>query len=168
MRLALALSLALATPLAAQEMTDAERDAFRAEVRAYLLENPEVIMEAVAILQQREEQEAAAADDDLVAQHADALFNEPTSYVGGNPDGDITVVEFIDYRFGQCDESDIPTIFKNLCKYGDIPLLPQWNKDSIKFQKARALPMPEPSYMKMTQTMTTTEENNQQADIRTH
>ena len=62
MRLALALSLALATPVAAQEMTAAERDAFRAEVRAYLLENPEVIMEAVAILQEREEQEAAAAD----------------------------------------------------------------------------------------------------------
>ena len=52
MRTAIALSLALAAPpLDAQEMTDAEREAFRAEVRAYLLENPEVIMEAVGVRQ---------------------------------------------------------------------------------------------------------------------
>jgi len=83
-------------------MSQAEREDFRAEVRAYLLENPEVIMEAIAVLQAREEEQAAAADINLVAQHADALFNEPTSHVIGNPDGDITVVEFLDYRCGYC------------------------------------------------------------------
>ena len=42
-RLALALALA-ASPLAAQDMNADERASFRAEVRAYLLDNPEVIM----------------------------------------------------------------------------------------------------------------------------
>ena len=100
--LPLALTLAFTTPLAAQEMTDAERSAFRAEVRAYLLENPEVLMEAIGVLEAREQAQAAAADQDLARANADALFNDPTSYVGGNPDGDITIVEFTDYRCGYC------------------------------------------------------------------
>ena len=41
------------------EMTDAERENFRAEVRAYLLENPEVLMEAIAVLENRQEQAEA-------------------------------------------------------------------------------------------------------------
>lgn len=102
MRLAIALCLALASPLVAQEMTVDERDAFRAEVRAYLLENPEVIMEAIAVLQEREDQLAAQGDLQLVAANSEALFNDPTSFVGGNPDGDITIVEFLDYRCGYC------------------------------------------------------------------
>jgi protein-disulfide isomerase len=97
--------LALAAPLAAQslsDMSDAERAAFRAEVRAYLLENPEVLMEAIGVLESRQAEEQAAADTDLLAQNADALFNDPSSWVGGNPEGEITVVEFLDYRCGYC------------------------------------------------------------------
>lgn len=30
------------------------------------------------------------------------LINEPSSPVGGNPDGDVTIVEFFDYRCGYC------------------------------------------------------------------
>ena len=52
-RLALALTLGLATQAAATDleaMSDAERIAFRDEVRAYLLDNPEVLMEAIGVL----------------------------------------------------------------------------------------------------------------------
>jgi protein-disulfide isomerase len=105
LRLALPLALSLATPLAALEldqMTDAERESFRAEVRAYLLDNPEVLMEAIGILEQRESEAQAAADIALARNNADALFNDGHSWVGGNPDGDITLVEFMDYRCGYC------------------------------------------------------------------
>lgn len=102
MRLFLALMLSLALPAAAQEMTEAEREAFRAEVRAYLLENPEVIMEAVGILEAREQQARVNADVEMARANQDALFNDPTSFVGGNPEGDITMVEFVDYRCGFC------------------------------------------------------------------
>ncbi len=102
MRLILAVLALFATPVIAQDMTQTEREAFRAEVRAYLLENPEVIMEAVAILEQREQAAQLNAEVEMVRASADALFNDPTSFVGGNPNGDITVVEFMDYRCGFC------------------------------------------------------------------
>ena len=95
-------ALMLAAPATAQDMTDAEREAFRAEVRAYLLENPEVLTEAIQVLEQRQAAAAQARDADLVQANAEALFNSETSYVGGNPDGDFTVVEFLDYRCGYC------------------------------------------------------------------
>ena len=84
------------------EMTAEERAIFRAEVRAYLLENPEVIMEAVAVLEQRQSADKAAQDMTLVRVNAEDIFNDGYSWVGGNPEGDITLVEFVDYRCGYC------------------------------------------------------------------
>lgn len=118
-----------------KEMTDAERALFRAEVRAYLLENPEVIMQAVEVLQTREAEQQERADFDLVAQNADALFNDGFSYVGGNPDGDIVLVEFLDYRCGYCkkahgevaellkSDGNIKWIVKELPILGDASVL---------------------------------------------
>lgn len=96
--------VAFAPPVGADivDMSDDERAAFREEVREYLLENPEVLMEAIAILERRQAEEQFAADEALVAEHAEALFADGTSWVGGNPEGDVTVVEFIDYRCGYC------------------------------------------------------------------
>lgn len=103
--LAFAAALMVASPLAALDlssMNDDERSAFRAEVRAYLLENPEVLMEAIGVLEQRQAELAAASDQQLLANNAEALFNDGFSFVGGNPDGDVTIVEFMDYRCGYC------------------------------------------------------------------
>jgi protein-disulfide isomerase len=83
-------------------MSDAERDAFRAEIRAYLMENPEVLMEAIGVLEERRQGEQVASDANLVTANAEALFDDERSWVGGNPDGDITIVEFMDYRCGYC------------------------------------------------------------------
>jgi len=102
--LAAALFAAHAAP-AQDAMSDAERAAFRAEVRAYLLENPEVLMEAIGVLEQREQQSQAQADSDMALVNAEALFNDGFSFVGGNPDGDITLVEFMDYRCGYCKQA---------------------------------------------------------------
>ena len=98
-------AVALALPAQALDlsaMTEAEREAFRAEVRAYLLENPEVLMEAIAILEQRQTEDQIAADRDKVAANAAELFSDADSWVGGNPEGDVTVVEFMDYRCSFC------------------------------------------------------------------
>jgi protein-disulfide isomerase len=91
-----------ATALDIDNMSDAERQVLREEIRAYLLDNPEVIMEAVAILEQRDATAQARADRDLVAYYASDLFEDTHSWSGGNPEGDITLVEFIDYRCGFC------------------------------------------------------------------
>lgn len=105
-RLSLALSLCLMPFIALAgglgEMTLAEKDAFRAEVRQYLLDNPEVLMEAMEVLQDRKAHAEQQADIDLLQSNAEAIFNDPASWVGGNPQGSVTIVEFIDYRCGYC------------------------------------------------------------------
>jgi protein-disulfide isomerase len=75
---------------------------FGAQVRSYLLQNPEVIFEAVAEFERRNAQSQTDMDAALVQANAEFLFNDPMSYVGGNPDGDVTLVEFLDYKCGFC------------------------------------------------------------------
>lgn len=82
--------------------TQAEKATFGAQVREYLLENPQVIIEAMNILQARQDEAEGAQDAQLVQANQDALLRDGASWVGGNPDGDITIVEFTDYRCGYC------------------------------------------------------------------
>ncbi|SHE57210.1 Protein-disulfide isomerase [Ruegeria intermedia] len=100
-------------------MSPDEKAEFGAAVREYLLENPEVIIEAVNILEQRNAAAEAAADKDLVAANAEALFDDGYSWVGGNPDGDITLVEFMDYRCGYCRRA-VPEVDALLAQDGNI------------------------------------------------
>jgi protein-disulfide isomerase len=86
----------------APKMTDAERTALREEIRAYLLDNPEVLIEAMDVLQAREEEAATLRDVQMVSSLNDVIFNNPNDWVGGNPNGDLTLVEFMDYRCGYC------------------------------------------------------------------
>lgn len=97
--------LLLAVPAQALDlgqMTEEQRALFRDEVRAYLLDNPEVIMEAITVLEQRQAQAQVQADLSLVSEHAEAIFRDGFSYIGGNIEGDITLVEFLDYKCGYC------------------------------------------------------------------
>lgn len=84
------------------QMTDTERQAFRDEVRAYLMDNPQVILDAVKVLEDANALSAIETDKALVQTYQSALFDDPSAWVGGNPDGDITIVEFIDYRCSYC------------------------------------------------------------------
>lgn len=104
------------------KMTPAQEAAFGAAVRSYLLENPQVIMEAVAVLEEREQQQQAQADLSIVSDNADALFNDGYSWVGGNPDGDYTVVEFLDYRCGYCRKAH-PEVSELIKSDGNIRLI---------------------------------------------
>ncbi len=103
-------------------LSDAEKAEFGAQVREYLLENPEVIIEAITILEERNAATQEQADRDLVASNADELFNDGYSWVGGNPDGDITLVEFMDYRCGYCRRA-VPEVASLLAEDGNIRLV---------------------------------------------
>ncbi len=71
-------------------------------VRSYLLEHPEVIFEAVDKYQSMENDQRVSLLKDRAKEHATALFKEPAPIVAGNPNGDVTIIEFFDYRCPYC------------------------------------------------------------------
>ncbi|KIT16381.1 DsbA family protein [Jannaschia aquimarina] len=94
-----ALLATAALPAAAQELTAEEVKRLALEA---ILENPEVVMEAIGILQEREAAEAAAQAQAALESSGDLLTADPNAPVLGNPDGDVTVVEFFDYNCPYC------------------------------------------------------------------
>lgn len=105
MKRLIAALLLSATPAAALDlsaMTEAERESFGIAVREYLMENPQVLIEAINVLEVRQAEAGVQNDRALIAAHHDAIFEDGASWVGGNPEGELTVVEFIDYQCGYC------------------------------------------------------------------
>jgi protein-disulfide isomerase len=101
--IAAVLSLISAGVVAADtQMVLTDRALFGAEVRAYLLENPEVLEEARQVLEERRAAAAAERDAQLVADHLETLYDDPMSPVLGNPEGTLTVVKFNDFNCGHC------------------------------------------------------------------
>lgn len=71
-------------------------------VSNYLTENPEILVEMTTELDNRQRDEQTAQQEKAISENADALFRSKHAYIGGNPDGDVTVVEFFDYNCGYC------------------------------------------------------------------
>lgn len=105
MKRLLAALMLTATPVIAFDisaMDEQEKVAFGEAVREYLMANPQVLIESINVLEERRMADEARSDVDLVAAYRDEIFDDGHSWVGGNPDGDLTMVEFIDYRCGVC------------------------------------------------------------------
>lgn len=94
---AAALSVAPALALDAQE-----KEEIGAFIREYLVENPEVLLEAQQAYEAKQQAALAAQASETIARQSEAIFNTPTDMVLGNPDGDVTIVEFFDYNCGYC------------------------------------------------------------------
>jgi len=67
-----------------------------------ILENPAIIMEAVRLLEERQQQDQQAEATAVLRNERDRLERDPNAVVLGNPDGDVTVVEFFDYNCPYC------------------------------------------------------------------
>lgn len=122
---AMAALWALALPAQALDlgnMSDAEKAQFGAAVREYLLENPEVLVEVINALEARQAAAKGATDAEMIAAHAEALFNDGYSHVEGNPEGDVTMVEFMDYRCGYCRKA-FPEVKELVESDGNIRLI---------------------------------------------
>jgi protein-disulfide isomerase len=93
-----------ATGVSAQDGTKVELPADQVEaiVRDYLMREPEIIYEALQELQRRETAAEAERRKIALTARKDDLFNSAASPVGGNPEGDVTLVEFFDYNCPCC------------------------------------------------------------------
>ncbi len=90
-------------------LTPEQRRAIEQVIREYLMRNPEVILDAVESLEQKRSDEARQAAKSVLADRRDEVLNDPESPVAGNPQGDVTIVEFFDYRCPYCKQVE-PTL----------------------------------------------------------
>ena len=123
--------------VAAAGMSPAQRKAMEALVRSYILENPEIITDAVAILQQRDVANRLAAAGNQIAKPFPGAE-------AGNPKGDVTIVEFTDYNCGFC-RASVPDVQRLLNSdsnirlvYRELPILSQSSRDAALWALAAA------------------------------
>lgn len=110
--LLLAMACLMPLSLHAQEFSPQQSEQIKNMIREYLFKNPQALREAIINLQafeQKQQQETARL---ALSAHGDSLYRSPNSFVAGNPDGDVTLVEFFDYNCGFCRRSlnDILTL----------------------------------------------------------
>ncbi len=106
--LAMALTMAVAAPPASAQsdpvarFTDADRAEIELIIRDYLLENPGLMLEVLAALERQQEQALANRRDRALEAERATLYDHPDTPYAGNAEGDITLVEFVDYNCGFC------------------------------------------------------------------
>ena len=92
----LLLFAAFITPVAAADPTPEQREMIEGVIRDFIRKNPDFVIE---IYQQEQTRKNIAA-------HKSELLDSPTDQVGGNPSGDVTIVEFFDYRCPYCKQME--------------------------------------------------------------
>lgn len=127
-----AASLAL-LPACADAGAAASKSEIEKVVRDYILENPEIIEEALIALDQKQKVAQAAAAQAAIKANADKLYSHEGDYSIGPADAKVTIVEFFDYRCGYCKRSldwvralpeeydgQVRVVFKELPIFGGI------------------------------------------------
>ena len=100
------LALAVAFPAAglaqSQSFNGDQRREIERIVKEYLLSNPELLQDVMSELEKRQATAEAEKHRASVTEHSAALFSSPRQVTLGNPQGDVTVVEFFDYNCSYC------------------------------------------------------------------
>jgi protein-disulfide isomerase len=122
----LAIGLMLMLAVAPLQVQAQSKDFSEAEIKQLalqaILENPEILTQAIAILQQRQDQAQADAATAALGRYRLPLERDSNAPVVGNPDGDVTIVEFFDYNCPFCKQVAEP--LKNLLEAdGNIRLV---------------------------------------------
>ena len=93
------------TARAESALTSTQARQVDALIHDYIVAHPEVIMESLQAAQDKADADRHAEAESALGKHREALLHDPTSPVMGNPDGDVTLVEFFDYRCPYCKSS---------------------------------------------------------------
>lgn len=99
----------------AEGFSDTQKKEIESLIQSYIMENPQVVLDSVEKHQMRQQEEAMAEQAAQAKDFAASLSGETLFPVAGNPDGDITVVEFFDYNCGYCKKAfaDINTLIES-------------------------------------------------------
>ena len=90
-----------------EALTTAQREEIEALIKEYLTtKHPEVLAQGLQNLQKKEQASADALLKEQITSSKEKIYNDPQSPVGGNPKGDVTIVEFYDYQCGYCKMSN--------------------------------------------------------------
>jgi protein-disulfide isomerase len=127
-------------------------------VRNYLTKNPEILVEMTTELDKRQAAEQAEKQQKVISDNAEAIFRSPLAFVAGNPDGDVSVVEFFDYNCGYCRRA-LPDVVKLVDNDKKVRLvlkeLPIFGEDSEAASKAALAAHKQGKYFEMHQKLFT-------------
>jgi len=96
------IALPVASPAAAQSFSEGQRGEIEGIIKNYLLTHPELLQDVMTELEKRQAVAEAEKHRDAVKQLGATIFTSPRQVTLGNPQGDVTVVEFFDYNCGYC------------------------------------------------------------------
>jgi protein-disulfide isomerase len=123
-------------------------------MRAYLTKNPEILVEMTTELDKRQAADQATQQEKAISENSDKIFRSPVTFVAGNPQGDVTVVEFFDYNCGYCKRA-LSDVVKLVNGDGKIRLvlkdLPIFGEDSEAAAKAALASIKQGKYFEMHQ-----------------
>jgi protein-disulfide isomerase len=102
---AIAFTLSMALPTLAENFSPAQKTEIEQVMRTYLMEHPEILREMANKLDENDKKKETEARTGNLKSKAPAIFHDATDAVVGNPKGDVTVVEFMDYNCGWCKKS---------------------------------------------------------------
>jgi protein-disulfide isomerase len=110
-----AAALALPGVAPAQTISDGQKTEIEKIIRDYLLAHPEVLQEALSELESRQNAAELEKARAAVKENASLIYSSPRNVTIGNPQGDITIVEFFDYNCGFCKKAmaDMTDLIKN-------------------------------------------------------
>ncbi len=86
----------------AEDLTVEQRQQLEQLVRDLLIANPEIVIEAIEAYQRRQQAAKESKTQAALAANWEEIHRDPDSPVAGNPEGDVTLVEFFDYQCGYC------------------------------------------------------------------
>lgn len=115
-----------------------EKKAIENIVEEYLTKNPEVLVAMTTELDRRQQEDQDKQQRKAISDNADALFRSAKSHAAGNPDGDVTVVEFFDYNCGYCRRAmpDVVKLVDNDDKvkvvFKELPIFGQDSEDAAR------------------------------------